>query len=55
MLDDLPSPTPSLPPPLSAHQSDKSKIEETIFELDEKKKEALKVTWEKVTKSVGCT
>eukprot|EP00271_Cylindrocystis_brebissonii_P003784 TRINITY_DN15038_c0_g1_i1.p1 TRINITY_DN15038_c0_g1~~TRINITY_DN15038_c0_g1_i1.p1 ORF type:complete len:620 (-),score=157.40 TRINITY_DN15038_c0_g1_i1:125-1912(-) len=34
-------------------QNDKSKIEQVIEELDEKKKEALQVTWQKVTKDFG--
>lgn len=33
-------------------QNDKSKIKKVIEELDEKKKETLKVTWEKVNKWV---
>lgn len=33
-------------------QNDKSKIKMVIEELDEKKKETLKVTWAKVNKSV---
>lgn len=31
-------------------QNDKSKIKKVIEELDEKKKETLKVTWEKVNR-----
>lgn len=43
-----------LPPPTFAYlvfaQNDKSKIKKVIEELDEKKKETLKVTWVKVNK-----
>jgi chromosome segregation ATPase len=33
--------------------NDRSKIESVIHELDEKKKEALQVTWEKVNADFG--
>jgi hypothetical protein len=35
---------------ISPEQNDKSKIHKVIAELDEKKKETLKVTWVKVNK-----
>jgi hypothetical protein len=38
--------------PFSHLQNDKAKIKNVIEELDEKKKETLKVTWLKVNKSV---
>lgn len=34
-------------------ENDKSKIQKVIYELDEKKKETLKVTWQKVNKDFG--
>ena len=40
---------------LSTVQKDKHKIESTIVSLDNYKKEALAVTWEKVNKQVHLT
>ena len=37
---------------ISVSQNDKSKIHKVIDELDEKKKETLQITWQKVNKWV---
>ena len=37
---------------ISVFQNDKSKIHKVIDELDEKKKETLQITWQKVNKWV---